>query len=86
MTNPFFAGFSFRTKTPSFDVGDELELFVTGQSDEGFVARVGDTILHVEGAPSGSVDTRIRARVTDFDTESHQGTVEFIEKIGESSF
>ncbi|MGM0399249.1 MAG: DUF7513 family protein [Halobacteriota archaeon] len=86
MTNPFFAGFSFRSKTPSFEIEEEIELFVTGETDEGFVARVGDTILTVEGAPTGSVDTRIRARVTDFDEASHRGTVEFLEKVGESSF
>lgn len=86
MTNPFLEGFSFRTKTPSFEPGQEIEVMVTGRTDEGFIARVGDTILHVEGAPEGSIDTRIRARVTDFDDEAHTGTIEFIEKIGESSF
>ena len=86
MTNAFFAGFGFRTKTPSFEPDRERELMVTGRTDEGFVARVGDTILVIEGAPEDAVDTRIRARVTAFDEENHRGTAEYLETVGKSSF
>ena len=86
MTNAFFAGFGFRTTTPSFEPDQTLELMVTGRTDEGFVARVGDSILVIEGAPDDAVDTRIRARVTAFDDDEHRGVAEYLETVGESSF
>ncbi|AKH97230.1 DUF7513 family protein [Halanaeroarchaeum sulfurireducens] len=86
MTNSFLFGIGFRSKTPSFDPDQEIELMVTGKTDEGYIARVGDSILHIEDAPGGAVDTRIRARVIDFDDETHRGTARYIETIGESSF
>jgi len=86
MMEKFFAGFTFRTKTPSFESGDTIEVMVTGEDEEGHVARVGDTILRVEGAPDGAADTRILARVTEFDEKAHRGTAEYSETVGQSSF
>lgn len=86
MMDKFLAGFNFRTKTPSFEAGQTIEVMVTGEDEEGHVARIGDTILRVEGAPDGAVDTRIHARVTDFDESAHRGTAEYIETVGQSSF
>ena len=86
MTNSFLYGIGFRSKTPSFDADQEIELMVTGKTEEGHIARVGDSVLHIEDAPRGAVDTRIRARVTAFDDETHRGTATYIETVGESSF
>lgn len=86
MTNPFFAGFTFRTKTPAFETDQEIEVMVTGRSEGETVARVGDTILVVDGAPEDAVDTRIAARVTAFDEKTHRGRIEYLETVGESSF
>ncbi|MFB6124564.1 MAG: hypothetical protein ABEJ59_01230 [Halanaeroarchaeum sp.] len=86
MTNPFFAGFTFRTKTPAFEAGQQIEVMVTGRAEGEAVARVGDTILAVDGAPEDAVDTRIAARVTEFDEKTHRGRVEYLETVGQSSF
>ena len=86
MTNAFLAGFGFRAKTPSFAVGREIECMVTGKSDDGFVARIGDTILTIDDAPPDAVDTIVRARVTEFDEETHHGTAEYLKTVGKSSF
>lgn len=86
MTNAFVAGFGFRTKTPSFEVDTEIECMVTGETDEGYLARIGDTILTVDDAPPNAVDTIVRVRVTAFDEDSHRGTAEYLKTVGESSF
>lgn len=74
----FTHGWGFRTSTPSFQVGEELSLYVTGYDSERGVAlaRVGDTILEVSGAGAEDIDQRINARVTEFDERRHRGHVE----------
>jgi hypothetical protein len=86
MTNAFLAGFGFRTKTPSFETGQEIECMVTGRADDGVVARIGDTILRIDDAPPDAVDTIVRARVTEFDETTHRGTAEYLATVGTSSF
>jgi len=82
----YLKGWSFRSTTPTFEPGDEIEAFLTGVRDGVPIARVGDTVLEVPDAPSGMVDSRIAVRVTGFDAGEHEGTAEFVEKVGESAF
>ncbi len=82
----FTEGFSFRSATPSFDAGDELTVVVTGVDAGDPVARVGDTVLRIPDAPAGSVDAKVRVRVTAFDDNDHEGVAEFVERVGETAF
>jgi hypothetical protein len=82
----YFKAWSFRSATPSFEPGDEIEVFVTGVRDGVHVARIGDTVIRVPDAPAGLVDSRVRLRITEFDDGAHEGTAEFLEKVGESAF
>lgn len=82
----FFAGFGFRTNTPSFEPGQEISAFITGYDGDVPVARIGDSKLRVEGAPDGAVDIRAVLKVESFDTGSHTGTATFVEKTGESAY
>lgn len=82
----FFAGVGFRTNKPSFEDGQEIRAFVTGYDGDSPVARIGDTVLRIDGAPDGSVDTRAKLRVESFDDAEHTGTATYLEYLGESSF
>jgi len=86
-TRKLTAGWTFRSSTPSFDVGEEFAVYVTGADAEGrALARVGDTVLTVHDAPSASEGTKIRVRVTDFDESAHAGDAEFLETVGRSTY
>ena len=83
----YLAGLAFRSNEPTFDAGDEVELFVTGHEDGIPVARVGDSKLRLdEDAPSGLVDKRVRLTVTSFDDSTHVGEAEYVETVGDSAF
>ncbi|WP_158057603.1 DUF7513 family protein [Halorussus halophilus] len=82
----FFAGIGFRTNTPSFDAGEEISAFITGYDGDVPVARIGDSILRIEGAPDGAVDIRAILKVESFDDSNHTGTATFVEKTGESAY
>jgi hypothetical protein len=82
----YLKGWSFRSTNPTFEQGEELEVFVTGIRDGNPVARIGDTVLEVPDAPAGMVDSRVALRVTEFDPSGYEGRAEFVEKVGESAF
>jgi hypothetical protein len=82
----YFKAWSFRSAKPTFDPGDELEVFVTGVRNGTPVARIGDTVIEIPDAPVELVDSRVRIRVTDFDSGKYEGRAEFGEKVGESAF
>ena len=82
----FTEGLTFRTNRPTFDVGDELSVFVTGDRDGTPVARIGDTILHLPDESPGLVDKRVLLRVTEFDDDEHVGEAEYLRTVGESAF
>ena len=82
----YFAGLAFRTNKPTFEPGEEISAFVTGTEGGAPVARVGDTILRIEGAPENALDTRVKLRVDEFDGIGHRGTATYLETVGESSF
>lgn len=82
----YLKGWQFRSSTPVFDAGEQLEVFLTGLRGGTPVARIGDSILEVPDAPPEMVDSRVAVRVTDFDPDSHEGTAEFVRKVGDSAF
>ncbi|WP_232701074.1 DUF7513 family protein [Halobacterium wangiae] len=82
----FTEGLTFRTNRPSFDVGEELSVFVTGDKDGTPVARIGDTVLHLPDESVSLVDKRVLLRVTEFDENRHVGEAEYLETVGESAF
>lgn len=84
----FFKGWSFRTSTPDFEVGQEFAGFVTGFDAEEGVAlvRVGDTVLRILDGSADLIDTRVRLRVEEFDTNDHTGSAIVLEQIGEESY
>ena len=82
----YLAGWTFRSNKPTFDAGDEVELFVTGREDGAQIARVGDSKLRLVDAPTDLLDKRVRLKVTSFDDSAHVGEAEYIETVGESAF
>jgi hypothetical protein len=82
----YLAGWGFRSATPAFDPGDEVELFLTGLREGRPVARVGDTVLSVPDADPDLVDSRVRLRIREFDPERHEGVATYLETVGESAF
>lgn len=86
MMDHFFEGFGFRTNRPDFDVGDEIEVYVTGMNGTTPVARIGDTVLRVPDAPSDAVDKRVRLRVEEFDDNDHEGEAAFLDVVGAGTF
>ncbi|WP_458184925.1 DUF7513 family protein [Haladaptatus sp. NG-WS-4] len=77
----YLKGWSFRTNKPEFDVGEEIDLYITGYENGTAVARVGDTILDVDGAPVSAIDTHVRLRIEEFDANDHVGRATYLEPI-----
>ncbi|GAB7093405.1 hypothetical protein JCM30237_05570 [Halolamina litorea] len=71
----FVAGLGFRTATPRYEAGDELDVIVTGRDGDDALVRIGDTVLRLPGADV-AVDDEVRIRVTEFDAYSSTGTAE----------
>ncbi len=82
----YLAGWEFRSNRPSFDAGDEVELFVTGRENGAQIARVGDSKLRLADAPDDLLDKRVRLKVTSFDDSDHVGEAEYLKTVGESAF
>ncbi len=83
----YLKGWTFRSTTPSFDVGDEIAVFIAETNSEGHGhAYVGDTEFTVEGAGLDTVEKRVLVRVTEFDETTATGRGEFLEVVGESSY
>ncbi|TYL39285.1 TRAM domain-containing protein [Natronococcus pandeyae] len=83
----YLKGWTFRSTKPSFDVGDEISVFIakTNGTDAG-LAYIGDTKLLVDGAGPETVEKRVRLRVTEFDEAESAGRGEFLEIVGQSSY
>lgn len=78
------AGWTFRSRTPSFEAGAEIPAVVTDYHDGAAVVRVGDSVLTVPGADPDLVDVRVTLRVLDFDEATHTGTAEVVAVGGEA--
>lgn len=74
------AGWTFRTSKPVYETGEELTAFVTGANESTPVVRIGDTIITLTGTEGHGrlIDRRVRFRVTEFDSERHEGTGELL--------
>lgn len=73
MSKGLFANWRFRSNAPSFEPGDKLEVYLTGFDGLRGEARVGDTILEVEGASAGQLDQLVEITVESFDKSAHRG-------------
>ena len=82
----FLAGVGFRTATPAFEPGETVTLIVTGLDGDVALARVGDTVLRVRGAPEAALDKKVRIEITSFDGANASGEAEFLDVVGESAF
>ncbi|WP_193310013.1 hypothetical protein [Halorubrum halophilum] len=82
----FLAGLSFRASTPDYEPGDVIEVMVTGVEGGTAVARIGDSVLRIEDAPSDAVNTRVLVDVASWNASDHRGTGTYRETVGESAF
>lgn len=75
------AGWSFRTSTPAYEVGEELTAFVTHLDGGTPVVRIGDTIIRLsdtDGRDGALVERRATFRVTEFDPQTNEGRGELL--------
>lgn len=83
----YLKGWQFRSTTPTFDVGDEISVFIAeSNSDGNGHAYIGDTHVIVDNAGPVTVEKRVRVRITEFDETTTTGRGEFLEVVGESSY
>lgn len=75
MSKGLFANWRFRTTHPTFEPGQRIEVYLTAfdEATGKGEARVGDTILEVEGARADQVDTLVELKVDTFDGQAHRG-------------
>ena len=71
----FFEGLTFRTATPQYEPGEELDVIVTGRDGDDALVRIGDTVLRLPDTDV-AVDEEIRVRVTAFDADESAGEAE----------
>ncbi|WP_416839591.1 hypothetical protein [Haloferax sp. DFSO52] len=76
------AGWTFRTATPAFDVGDEITAYVTHRDDDGYSVRIGDSVLRIDDVDGLEIETKVLLRVTSFDADASKGTGEVLEVLG----
>lgn len=81
-----FAGWSFRTKLPDFEPGEEIEVMVTQVENGEVKARIGDSVLVIEGAPKNPLHKRVTVTIDEWDSDGHHGRGTYLETVGESSF
>ncbi|SDY19486.1 DUF7513 family protein [Halobellus clavatus] len=79
-----FAGLTFRTSTPAFEVGDEVPAFVTGRGDDGLLVRVGDTVLELPDADPSLLDAKVQIEIESFDARTHRGTARVVDVLEEA--
>jgi len=82
----YLAGWTFRTKTPDFEVGEEIRVIVNEQEDSVAKARIGDSMLRITEAPKNLVNKYVKVEIDEWDTDSHSGEGTYLETVGESSF
>ncbi len=82
----FLEGWSFRTKLPDFDPGQEIEVMVTAVDNGVVKARIGDSILTINDAPANPLHKRVMVKIDEWDNDGHHGEGTYLETVGESSF
>lgn len=71
-----FQFWHFRSARPSLHAGDDINVYLTAfdpESGRG-QARIGDTLLEVEGANAGQVDELVQLHVESFSENDSRGT------------
>jgi hypothetical protein len=65
----------FRTAMPRFQDGETVNLIVTDYHEEEGegIARVGDTVLRIEGVGPSDVNEQRTIKITQFDEGTHTG-------------
>lgn len=81
----YFKGLRFRTNRPSFDVGEEIRLYVTDFEDGSAIARVGDTILNLPDGSEDLVGSQVDIRIETFDASTSVGEASLIEGTDETT-
>jgi hypothetical protein len=76
----FFTGWQFRSSTPSFGPGEEIEAYITGYDEarQRGEARIGDTIISVRGVEPAAVDQLVTLKILRFDPASNYGEAELV--------
>jgi hypothetical protein len=75
------AGWGFRTRTPAYSPGDELEAYVTGYDGTSATVRIGDTVIDLQDGDESLVERRVRVRVESFDESTSRGEGVLLETI-----
>ncbi|SDW75619.1 hypothetical protein SAMN05443574_106175 [Haloarcula vallismortis] len=88
MFSKFLTGMSFRSTTPTFEAGEEIEVYVTELDEESgeLVAQVGETRLHFENGETDIVGCRVLAKVESFDDTEHRGRLTHLKTLSRGSF
>lgn len=88
LLDKYLAGWRIRSSTPDFEPGEEYRVVITGYDDaeDAAIARVGDSVLYVDDTRPAHVDTIVRIRVTEFDSNDHAGRAELLEVVGETTY
>lgn len=75
MSKGLFGNWHFRSARPAFVPGEEIRAYLTGfdPATGSGTARIGDTVLQVDGAAAGQVDQLIDLRVESFDATAATG-------------
>jgi hypothetical protein len=75
------AGWGFRTRTPAYSPGDELEAYVTGHDGTSATVRIGDTVISLTDCDESLIERRVRFRVESFDESTSRGEGVLLETI-----
>lgn len=71
-----FKFWRFRSARPSLNAGDDINVYLTAfdpESGRG-QARIGDSVLEVEGASADQLDTLVQLHVESFSDEASKGS------------
>ncbi|MFW5927097.1 MAG: DUF7513 family protein [Wenzhouxiangella sp.] len=71
-----FKYWRFRSAHPTLNPGDDIEVYLTAfdpESGRG-QARIGDSVLEVEGASADQIDSLVRLHVESFNAEAGKGS------------
>lgn len=84
----FLESWTFRSRTPAFDEGEILELYVSAvdPEDGNSVAYVGDTKLRITNGEPDLVDSKVRVELESFNDSEHNGKVTLLEVLSEPGF
>lgn len=71
-----FQFWHFRSARPNLDPGDEIEVYLTAFDPETGKgqARIGDSIVEVDGARVEQLDTLVKLHVESFNAEQARGS------------